>query len=155
MRYQASPQLVEAIRKLAPRFIATAHAPNTYAGIKAQFETWQRTGAPVEVWDGGSDKTIWPTPQANHAFRAFHDLMHFFSEAPLTPEGERQVAAQTMRYLSIHCGHVLTWNDYRCMYAEVVGQVQYEQKFGKFPEDQAAFVYAYMLRGKASLDREY
>ena len=125
---------------LAPRFYASSLAPDTLEGITAR----AASGCFV-VWDGASDKTIFSMPRANHSFRAWHDRAHVMLQAPLNREGEQAVLELQTRELRALFGDTPE-ADFaaRVLYAEIRGQFDYEAANGRFPENQRAFVLAYL-----------
>ncbi len=89
----------------------------------------------ILVWTGASDKTIFGCRITNYKFRAWHDLIHIKLQAPFTPEGEYQVMLEQINELPAFK---------EILECEIMGQVQYEQENGFFPEDQIEFARAYM-----------
>jgi hypothetical protein len=97
------------------------------------------------VWSGGSENTIYAEPEVNWAFRAWHDWCHYNGAHAFTPGGERAVfAMQCSHLLSLYgpCLKVQRWT--RILRAEVIGQQEYFYRHGHYPEDQRAFVEAYL-----------
>jgi hypothetical protein len=123
MRLNAVPFL------FAPAHIARAVAPSTFA------ELMGHGGGPLPVWEGESTGTIWGTPQANHAFRAWHDAHHIAGALPFSLEGEREAARRQCAQLERRgLGRVagLVWDD-------VAGQAAHYDAHGAFPLDQIAW----------------
>lgn len=146
-RYQVSPALADAVLELAPPHVVLDDAPSTLEGVQAFYAEH----GILAVWSGGSDNTIWPSPEYNYAFRALHDMIHAKYGHSFTIYGEQATARDTEKYLRRHAPH-LTDDDYRAMWFEVVGQVLYEAHHGEFPQDQAAFIGACMNNGSPLLN---
>ena len=139
-------QLLEnCIQDNAPGFYPTLQAPNSYTDLKEWAEQNDYHALPMPVFSGGSEDTIYSTPDINYAFRAWHDSIHLEQELDFTTNNELAVA-------SIHYREVLKYgleNGYplgecvtaaRLIYADVAGQVMYYDKYGDFVKDQEQFV---------------
>jgi len=120
--------------------------PCSMDGFEQLTRHFNATGR-ILVWDGGSDKTVFGEPAVNHAFRAWHDLMHITLNQPFTPEGERKVCDIQIQQAIIYMREIMEINDASRIKAvvdmldiEVNGQVQFEKDNGFFPDDQRAFM---------------
>lgn len=123
-------ELNSRILRLAPKFEAQDNAPYS-------FETLKANSGRLVVWSGASDQTIYGDAKVNHAFRAWHDSLHLKLDADFSFEGERRVAAEQARLIgSDSMGLIIM--------AEVVGQVEYLNKYGHFPVDQVQFLRNYL-----------
>lgn len=95
----------------------------------------------IAVSEAHSDRTVFGAPEMNHAFRAWHDWAHIRHKLPFTPEGEHAAYLLQLDDMRRVCGAITNARALRnLLWAEVVGQVQYELTHGEFPEDQVAFV---------------
>lgn len=130
-------EIFKAVARLGLTFEVRDDAPNTFEALKAQCP-----GRHLIVWSGGSDNTVWSSPQVNYAFRAWHDYIHVQYGIPFTLEGEREVARIQCRSLSA-LGQAL-------IQAEVEDQAEHFIKTGEFVADQRAFVLA-KLRERGAL----
>lgn len=140
-RYTASPALEAAILSLAPPHVAVPDAPETLLDLQLAWNAYLIDDAPFPVWDGGCERTIYSSPTVNHAFRAWHDMLHVAFGAELNDEGERIVCAESIMILARQAGIVL--DDLRAIRFEIVGQLDYAARHdGQFPDDQAAFIAA-------------
>lgn len=77
-----------------------------------------------------------------YAFRAWHDWTHWHLQAEFTPEGERAVCEEQKRHL-----HKLGFGTKFDVLidCEVVGQLEYQARYGEFPRDQYAFTLGYLI----------
>lgn len=144
------PELELAALALAPVFRASAVAPESLKGITAQ----ARKGVFV-VWNGGSEKTIFSSPQANYAFRAWHDRCHVTGQHPFTREGE--LAVRDMQAAEIYgmLGPVRSAMARKFLTAEILGQFDYHAARGHYPDNQRAFALAYLGNKVTALKAEF
>lgn len=163
--FKASEALERFICYFAPMVEARAEAPQTFealvtmatdAGFYADLlkladlrsplrlhklaALANRQTSPFIVWDGGCDSTIYSSPRVNHAFRALHDAYHLILSEPFTDAGERAVCAA----LNSDLAYYVDIEDIATLHAETVGQLEYQAAQGRFPDDQARFVAAYL-----------
>ena len=123
-------ELNKKIIALAPKFIASEHAPDSFEKLKSNVGR-------LVVWSGASENTIYGEAAVNHAFRAWHDSLHLKLNAEFTPAGERLVALEQARIIGSEKHGLI-------MLAEIVGQAEYLAKHGSFPTDQNQFILNYM-----------
>lgn len=126
-----SPLLNNKIMKLAPKHSVSDNAPYSFETLKANATSG------LVVWSGASDNTIYGDRAINWAFRAWHDSLHLKLNAPFTLDGEKLVALEQIRLIDSSELSQIIW-------AEVVGQVEYFNKYGNFPIDQIAFMRNYL-----------
>lgn len=114
-----------------------------------------RTGRMV-VDSGNSDHTIFADPEVNWAFRAWHDHCHLRGDYGFNLHDECSVAREQISDIRKLYGHGPI-ADRMCalIWAEVVGQAQYEKRNGYFPENQRSFDLDYLRDQDAALDRDY
>lgn len=143
-----SKALADAVIRLAPAYVVIDDAPATLEDVRA----YEAAHGVLAVWSGASDKTMWPTPEHNYAFRALHDSIHVKYGHAFDLAGEQDTARDTEKYLRRHCPDLID-EDYRALWFEVVGQAVYEVHHGVFPQDQAAFIAACMDGEYLSSDR--
>ena len=98
----------------------------------------------LTVWNGASDQTIYGSAEANWAFRAWHDTTHLNLDADFSLQGETVVAHAQAAEAGEHGGLIL---------ADVLGQALYYDRWGRFPENQIAFVVDYMADAERALSR--
>jgi hypothetical protein len=112
-------------------------APATFADA---VESYRATGE-IIVYSGASDSTIYSTPQANHAARAWHDFHHVTGGHDFTMEGERAAMhAQLSDIFAMARRGWLNAAEYtgamRLLWLEIIGQAEHFAEFGEFPADQ-------------------
>jgi len=106
----------------------------------------------IKVWSGASDKTIFDCAGINHAFRAWHDFHHITKQLPFTPEGEMKVVqCQMQDLIKIYGDNEDTQRMNAILWAEVVGQGQYEELHGAFPDNQKGFIKAYLVDAQEAI----
>jgi len=122
-------------------------APETYEELIAHLDA----GGRMVVYSGGSQLTIYSDPEVNFAFRAWHDWCHWRGRHDFSHGGERAACAMQGDHLITLYGEsaqTLRW--WRILHAEIIGQRDYFDRHGEFPEDQRAFVAAYLGDHSAS-----
>ena len=99
----------------------------------------------VKVWSGGSENTIFDSPEINHAFRAWHDFHHITKGLPFTPQGEILVAQEQCKDIVRLYGES-TQSEYfmNILKADVIGQTEYLTKHDSYVKDQKGFTEAYL-----------
>lgn len=130
------PHLNQVILALAPAFEARDDAPGTFDLLRHA-----RAVRPIlPVYDGASLHTIYRDPHVNHAFRAWHDDCHLREGGhDFSPAGEaRACELQCRDILKFWPQAPAAW--LKIIRAEVTGQVEYFERHGVFPVDQAAFI---------------
>jgi hypothetical protein len=128
-------------RILSAGYDVSDHAPQTYEELVAHLEAGNR----MTVYSGGSDRTIYGDPEVNYAFRAWHDWCHWRGRHDFSLEGELATCTMQVRQLVARYGNssqTQRWQ--RILHAEVIGQREYFDAHGYFPEDQRAFVDSYL-----------
>jgi hypothetical protein len=134
-----------AVKHIASRlfpcgFVVSPDAPDTFDKLKAQFSAGE-----MIVWSGGSDRTIYADCEVNYCFRAWHDWCHVRGNHPFTPEGERAVyGMQCAHLIEVYGPSLQTRQWCRILAADILGQQEFFYRFGRYPEDQRAFVEAYL-----------
>jgi hypothetical protein len=118
-----------------------AVAPETYEELIAHLDAGRR----MLVYSGGAERTIYGDPEVNYAFRAWHDWCHWRGRHDFSLEGERATCAMQGAHLVALYGEspqTVWWR--RILHAEVIGQREYFDRHGVFPDDQRAFVESYL-----------
>lgn len=115
----------------------------------------RRTGRML-VYAGHSDHTIFGDAGVNQAFRAWHEHCHLRASAQFTTDGEYATFQQQANDLvKLYGLSNRTYHMIRLVHAEVVGQVAYANKHRKFPDNQRAFVQAYLWNAREAMEREF
>lgn len=128
----APADLLAHVWSRAPEFKASPDAPSTWDELREY-----RADPVLIVYDGHSERTIWPTPHDNYALRAYHDSLHLELDADFSTAGELRVAREHVR-LAKRDG--VSKLGRRMLWLDIAGQIAYIDKHGDFPTDQAAFV---------------
>lgn len=134
-----------ALRLIPAGFDVSEHAPPTFDQLTAHLDAGKR----MVVFSGGSDVTIYADPEVNWHFRAWHDWCHWRGNHPFSLAGETAVFRMQAEHLIGLYGNgpdVQRW--IRIIHAEIVGQAEFYEVHGHFPEDQYAFVVAYLAAAK-------
>lgn len=117
----------------------TNDAPSTFDALKAAYAHSKRTLAPLPVWSGGSENTIYASKEGNWAFRFWHDMTHCANGWGFSLSDEVKVAEQQAQAIAHEFGSDSL--EYRMFLADTVGQSLYTtMNGGTFPADQWAFV---------------
>jgi hypothetical protein len=128
-------------RLLPEGYDVAIDAPETYEQLIARLDSGER----MLVYSGGSERTIYGDPEVNYAFRAWHDWCHWRGRHDFSYAGERAACEmQGAHLVTVYgdCPRTRRWR--RILRAEVIGQREYFDHHGVFPDDQRAFVEAYL-----------
>jgi hypothetical protein len=122
------------------------------AEIKATSNQW----VGLAVLAGHSDQTIYLTAEANYAFRFWHDMGHIQHGLSFTADDERTLQrSHHLDVMWIELGRPV-WDEiatltqrarllaFKMYHADTVGQIDYIVANGRFPDNQLAFVLAYI-----------
>jgi hypothetical protein len=111
-------------------------------------------GGRMIVWAGGSDATIYGDREVNYAFRAWHDFCHWRGEFDYSLRGEAATwSLQRDQVLALFGDNTRTRWWLGLLRAEIVGQGEYFSRYQRFPNDQRAFVTAYIADPHAALQQ--
>ncbi len=172
---QARALLTHAIEYLAAETVKhtgigyrpQAEAPDNWEALQQQYAEALDAGVGmISVYSGASDCTIYTSPHANYAFRYWHDTGHVQHGLSFTPEDER--ALQTLYHIremraalwtaTMHIpGYTretleLALQMYK---ADTLGQIEYVVANKRFPNDQLAFVLAYLSNPALAVASHY
>ncbi|KKN52654.1 hypothetical protein LCGC14_0610480 [marine sediment metagenome] len=114
-------------------------APSTLQELQDHINTTGR----MLVWNGASNKTIYACSETNWAFRAWHDWCHYTYNLKFDKEGERKACEIQKDHIRLIYDPG-TQTDLFCdlIEFEIMGQFEYKEVFGNFPEDQMALAFA-------------
>lgn len=112
-------------------------APSTMEELRDEYSSCRAAGlgAGFRVWSGGSDLTVYGSPEANYAFRFWHDITHVEAGLGLTFHEELATAQLQINQLgglperAIDLFRIDTQG--QTHYADITG--------GEFPDDQLGF----------------
>jgi hypothetical protein len=124
-------QRIDAQRHLT--YSVAPHAPDNLPQLLAS------ATSRLVVFGEYSDQTIFGTPAGNHAFRAWHDMIHLDLLADTSASGEYRVARQQALEAERVCGATLA----DLVWADLYGQTLHYGMYGCFPTDQACFTWNY------------
>jgi len=122
-------------------FNVSENAPQSYEELIAILDA----GHPMVVFSGGSETSIYGDREVNYTFRAWHDWCHWRGRYDFSFEGEAAVCTMQGDHLHTLYGSSLRtrwWK--RILHAEIIGQREFFDANGIFPEDQRAFVERYL-----------
>ena len=119
------------VELMAPPFKAVDKgAPNTFEELLEY-----KDKDILLVYSGGSDKTIWSTPQINFSFRAWHDSIHMRKGYDFSVLGEVLTAREHIMQLK-RAGFDRFCN---LFWIDIVAQRLFYAKYGRYVQDQEAF----------------
>ena len=133
----ASPELCAFVCNVAPPHYATPDAPDSWLMLQLWHNSTAAVDAPLPVFDGGCENTIYPDAATNHAFRAWHDSLHLANNYSFSREDEIKVGLIHMQQAR-RAG--LSQRDQDMLVADTIGQIEYYYKFGRYVVNQAKFV---------------
>ena len=136
----------ETAHRLGFGWIATLDAPNNWKALKAAWQHSLRTKEPLPVFSGGSESVIFTSPQANWAYRFWHDVTHLERERNFTSPHELDMAAFHLweaERVGLERGS-LSW---RLLHADAVGNVLHWAVLREFAIDQRTFIVNYLRFG--------
>ena len=134
------------------RVVDADRAPDSYRTLVAYVENH----GVIAVSNEASEKTIYADNECNYAFRAWHDACHLALGADFTIEGEIEtMKLQQADIVSRYGLNALSSFWCRLLDAEVRGQAEYYRAHGRFPDDQRAFVMAWLDNAPQALKGEF
>ncbi|WP_409048274.1 hypothetical protein AB2L57_05730 [Microbacterium sp. HA-8] len=151
---QARIELTEFVHLMADQtkerlgFGWTPHpdAPNTWRALKTAWQHSLATREPLPVFDGGSDAVIFAGPEANWAYRFWHDVTHLERGRDFTSPHELDMAVFHLWEAERH-GLERGSLPWRLLHADAVGQVLHWAVRREFLIDQRAFIVNYLRFG--------
>lgn len=117
-------------------FLAHPTAPDTFDGILTEHKLWEE-GYPFRVSPDHCENTIYKSPNGNHAFRFWHDVLHARTGNDLSLQGESAVNQLHISALRREFGS--DSNEALLMQVDTNGQLMYFHKHGKHVENQLEF----------------
>lgn len=113
-------------------------APSDYRTLRKAFLVSRLTGQPLAVSDEHSAETIYDGPDANYAFRFWHDVTHVRLECDFDLDGELTVSTAHLDVL-----RAAGWGpgtlEFELLHADTLGQTLCGVATGSFPDDQPCF----------------
>ncbi len=134
-------------------------APDNLRDLKALWANCARIGGPVIVSDQHCERTVFSSPAANMAFRAWHDHRHITEGAEFDDAGEHLVHDAMHHDLVLWRAEAgLPISSMRRLYVmldcENIGQLDYWRAFGSPPADQRTFALGYLAAKGFIQERE-
>lgn len=126
-------------RDLGFSYIETDSAPESFEDLEAAFKHSMQTRAPLPVYMGASEDTIYTSMEANWAFRFWHDVIHASNGYRFTLEDEAKCSLKQAECIANYFGK--NSDEYRLFIADTIGQSVYaEIHGGLFPDNQLSYV---------------
>jgi hypothetical protein len=114
-------------------------APDTLQLVKNEYRECLMQRRAFRVWSGGSDATVYNCPEANYAFRFWHDITHAQNNTAFDCFGEWKTARIQLRAVARAFGADSI--ESLVFKADTLGQTAYAQLTdGGFVTDQKGFV---------------
>lgn len=114
-------------------------APNTWADLKTAWQHSLATNAPLQVFDGASGSVIFNEPEANFAFRYWHDVTHLERGRSFSNAHELDMTAYHLQQAEEHgiTRGSLAW---RLFQADTLGQVLHWAFYRRYVTNQRVFI---------------
>lgn len=119
--------------------------PENGKQIRAMFDECRKACKPFPVYAGGSENTIYDSAAANHAFRFWHDYIHYAHNLTIKPADELKAAEWHKQGVAAVFGADSL--EARIMFADVAAQVLFYANTGKFVENQKGFIFHCVTEG--------
>ncbi|MGP5388292.1 hypothetical protein [Glutamicibacter arilaitensis] len=113
-------------------------APSTYSDLKRCFAASKTTGQSLPVSDDNSSATVFGTPEANHALRFAHDVLHVTNGLSFNPRDEYVLACEFMdraENWGIRRGSIAWY----LLLSDAVGQALFYAVAKRYVKDQLHF----------------
>ena len=114
-------------------------APNTWKALQAAWLESQVNGTPLPIFNGASDKVILTTPEANVAYRYWHDVTHLERNRNFTSSHELDMANFHLWEGERH-GLERGSLPWRLLYADAVGNVLHWAVLHRYVVNQQVFI---------------
>jgi len=129
-----------------------SNAPSSLEELKDHVK---KTGR-IMVSGEHCETSIFGDKEVNCAFRAWHDFHHLQGNHEFTPEGEYQVCKkQCEDIIKVYGGSVQSQEFIEYIRADILGQGEYFGVYQEFPQDQKAFVLAYVEHGEEAYNTKW
>jgi hypothetical protein len=139
--------LAMAARLFPSGFGVAPDAPGTFKALCRHLDS----GAPMIVFDGASEATIYACAETNYALRAWHDWCHWRGRSGFDLAGETAACEMQLAHLRHHYGTVPAWES--LLRADIIGQARFYAETRRFVGDQRQFVLDMVARGYVSAKR--
>lgn len=116
----------------------TPNAPSTWNELTEHYKNDViLRGKPFDVYDGGSDSTIYPSKEGNYNFRFVHDMHHLILHADFSKQGGIMASEYFIEGVESIFGKGS--DEAILAYIDTVGQLEHFHSEGGFVEDQYRF----------------
>ncbi|WP_315070694.1 hypothetical protein [uncultured Microbacterium sp.] len=117
----------------------TPDAPNTYSDLRVQWERSRRYGVPLPISNSDCEAVIFTEPEANAAYRYWHDVTHLERERNFTNPHELDMATFHLWDAEEHglTRGSLAW---RLLHADAVGNVLHWSVYREYVLNQKVFI---------------
>jgi hypothetical protein len=131
--------------------LSTTDAPNTFKGLKQEYERRGR----ITVFSGNSDNSIFADVTINQMARAWHDWAHIQANADFSLRGEELACDLQCTQISSRFNATEAEGLIRILRADVIGQAQYYEKHRKYVRRQKDFVVEYLTDPMAAIESNF
>lgn len=120
-------------------WLFTADAPNTYRELRRAWDASLAEGAPLPISNTGCESVIFTEPEANAAYRYWHDVTHLERERNFTNPHELDMATFHLWDAEQHglTRGSLAW---RLLHADAIGNVLHWAVFRDYVLNQEVFI---------------
>lgn len=127
-------------------WVSRPDAPNTWRDLKAAWTRSLATGEPLPVSDDACDNVILASPEANVAYRFWHDVTHLERDRNFTNQHELDMAVYHLWEAERH-GLERGSLPWRLLHADAVGNVLHWAVRREYLIDQRTFILNYLQYG--------
>lgn len=132
-------QAERAAKEIGFGWRGTPHAPSTYQQLRGAYVHSLDAGEPLPISNEHCESSVYPAPEANVAFRFWHDVSHVRRGLSFNLEDELELALWHLTELR-GAGYDPQSPVHQLMEYDLVGQVLLMGLIGRFPLDQGRFV---------------
>jgi hypothetical protein len=113
-------------------------APCSFDELQREYWSSELSGLPLRVSARFCERTIYGSPNGNHAMRFWHDTAHVRLGLNFTPDDEMELGCHHLEVLRAH-GFAAESLEHRLLHADTIGQTLCNATIGRFPIDQRRF----------------
>lgn len=132
-------QAEAAARRLGFGWRGSELAPDSFDNLQREHRSSEFSGLPLRVSSRFCERTIYDSPEANHAMRFWHDTSHVRLALAFTPDDEMELGCYHLGVLRAN-GFAADSLEHRLLHADTIGQTLCNVTIGQFPVDQLRFV---------------
>lgn len=120
-------------------WLFTAEAPNTFRELRNAWNVSLATGAPLSISNTDCESVIFTEPNANAAYRYWHDVTHLERERNFTNPHELDMANYHL-WDAEQQGLTRGSLPWRLLHADAVGNVLHWSVYRQYVADQKVFI---------------